>query len=351
MRNRILSFYLLLFFIFLIVFTDIISFDLNIYLNYFSKVPNLLDFFTGCYSNLLPPTAPMFIIISSLVKSMGGDFDSVRVFFGLITILVVYYSVNKISTLPVLSFLIYGFLYFYFQVMGQIRQGAAMSFILLSIYFIKENKVIFCFLSIFIASMFHYSSLIFLPTFFLVKIPFKKIHLIFLLISGMFLSFFITDLLLSIIEYFPDNIIKHKFRIYTNYMVGEFHPLAYFEKIIISIILIYFFDNKRILNVFPFFKKIVIIYILGVFGYVVLIKNFTVIAARGFDYFIGSIIFIIPVFNILFTTKKNKLLFNTIVILFFCSRFIYKIYNLEVNINNFANNNLLFLKRQLIHYV
>lgn len=325
-KNKYSIFLLLITFISLSSSLDLKVFDVRIYQGFYDQIPKFPEL-VNCFGSIdLPSIAPFFIIISSVVKFFGGDLSFVVLIFSLLTVFLVFYSIFKFSFLPYFSLIIYSCLFFYFQAMGQIRQGVSMAFVLISYHYLVSNKYLFYFVCLLFASLFHYSALIFLPSFLLIRFNYSRLSLCVLLLIAIFISLIIDSFVFDSFKLNSTNILYQRILIYSQKYVGDYNSLAYLEKIVLSIVLLLLYENKRLNNRFPYFKKFVVLYLAGVFGYVLLINKLTVIAARGFEYYLGVIIFIFPMISVVFKSQSRKIFFYSFVILYYVTRFSYKVY-------------------------
>ena len=137
--------------------------------------------------------------------------------FSLLTDFLHFFNANSIIFFSVVSFFTYISLVFiirkadmflmilfyvlfsgYFNSFGQIRQSLALPFLLLSLYYIRENKSIKSLLLILFATLFHASSIIFIPFVFLRKVQLKNEFFFFVALSLIWIAMIIPlDLLFS----------------------------------------------------------------------------------------------------------------------------------------------------------
>lgn len=200
----------------------------------------------------------------------------------------------------------YTFPIFYFQSLSVMRQWSAIGIILFSYKYIEKKEFFkFC-LYIFIASLFHKISIIFIFLYFLQYIRInKRIHI--LLFS---LSFFSAEILMKLLSLDIPIISNYKMYIFNSLKLGKSGgKIIYFLIIIIyvGILLLIYLDDK-------FYKKnqIIINYVcFGTFIYISLI-NLGHLTFRISQYFL---IFIIYIFNEIERIIKNKLRISKICLL------------------------------------
>jgi hypothetical protein len=130
---------------------------------------------------------PAFTIISSIVKySLNDKVILLFMFFAVLGVFLKVIAIKQLSSFWLLSVLIYFSSYFILHEMTQIRIGVATGFLILSIPSIKDRKLAKFLSFVFLAALFHYSSLIFLPLYLVnpTKISIKKYLII--MITPMF---------------------------------------------------------------------------------------------------------------------------------------------------------------------
>jgi len=133
---------------------------------------------------------PAFTIISSIVKySLNDKIILFFMFFATIGVSLKVLAIKRLSSFWLLSVLIYFSNYFILHELTQIRTGIATGFLLLSIPSIKNRKLAKFLSFVFLATLFHYSSLIFLPLYLVnpTKINIKKYLII--MITPIFFPF------------------------------------------------------------------------------------------------------------------------------------------------------------------
>ena len=156
---------------------------------FFETVPNELSSWFG----------NSFVYFCKITGLFFGDnFLWYHAVLAVASIICLYIAIFKNSLLPLLSIYMYISEGYYYNLLNQARQGLAFIIILLSYKYIIEKKMASFIITIIIASFFHPSALIFLPTWFLVKIKFnlKKVFIIIIFIIILFFSEgFITQLI------------------------------------------------------------------------------------------------------------------------------------------------------------
>lgn len=108
-------------------------------------------------------------LISQVIKWFSNNVVFLFLVYAILGVGLKYVAIKKISEYWILSLLIYfGYFYICFD-MTQIREGVAMSFFLLSIPDIQERKFKPFLIKFLVAFFFHYSAIVMLPVFFIVR--------------------------------------------------------------------------------------------------------------------------------------------------------------------------------------
>mgnify|MGYP002708135811 CR=1 FL=1 len=180
------------------------------------------------------------------------------------------------------SILLVFFIRYYFLTLNIVRQGIAMSILLYSLKYIKENNFKKYIILVILASCFHLMSLVYIPIYFLTKINWKKR-------KNMFL--FVIFPILAIIAIF----IIINFTKYGNYINSKFdlNEFLIHEIILSSIVLMLAIVEKKELKKQSEYFDIYFILQLITFGTAILSK-FIPVADRIIWYFYLQNIFFIP---------------------------------------------------------
>lgn len=108
---------------------------------------------------------------SAYLISRVFEFRIFLIFMALLSILPVIFVIYKYSDNVSISLMLYVCFAYYTFSMSGLRQSGALGFIMIAYYFMKEKRVIPYILFCIIAFSFHSSALLFLPVYWLVKIP------------------------------------------------------------------------------------------------------------------------------------------------------------------------------------
>ncbi len=130
----------------------------------------------------------MYVMLNKIVFSFGGPFQSFTLVSAIITIGIkmrVYYQNSVYPIFTVLLFFIPGF---FIADSGHMRQALGMTMCLLSYQFIKERKIWWFLLCLYVAYGFHKSAIIFLPAYWLVLIPMNSSRIFYAIMISVILS-------------------------------------------------------------------------------------------------------------------------------------------------------------------
>ncbi len=264
---------------------------------------------------------PMFWLINEFNHLVFNS--EVQTFFLLFAILGVslkLYAIKKLALYPLMSVLIYISFYFILHEMTQIRVGVSIALIYLSIPFIINRELFKFIFILLIATLFHYSSIIFFLLYFIVNINFGKMIYYLLPIIGLVLSLlnFGEILVQSIVPYLPD-ILSIKLEIYMSKMeqgkMKLVNPVNFGNLLLIIVYYINLYktnfnDSDNQINIILIKMLSMGFLILFAFSYL------EVFAYRMSNFLFFSIVFLIP--NILsFFKQKIIIIAFTLLYLFY----------------------------------
>ncbi len=112
-------------------------------------------------------------ILEYIVSRFAG-YRTFIVIIACISIIPVLFVISKYSDDKPLSMILYLCFPYYTFCMSAMRQAAAMGCIAIAYYFVKEKKTICFIITCFVAYCFHSSAMLFLPIYWLDKIPYKQ---------------------------------------------------------------------------------------------------------------------------------------------------------------------------------
>ncbi|SDE82429.1 EpsG family protein [Epilithonimonas hungarica] len=130
----------------------------------------------------------MYVLLNKIVFAFGGPFQSFTLVSAIITIgmkMRMYYQNSVYPIFTVLLFFIPGF---FIADSGHMRQALGMTMCVFSYQFIKDRKIWWFLLCLYIAYGFHKSAIIFLPAYWLVLIPLNSNRIFYAIIISVILS-------------------------------------------------------------------------------------------------------------------------------------------------------------------
>lgn len=145
---------------------------------------------------------PLFVILMVIINSVGGSFIAFHFVVSMLNFSIKLTIFKKLTPFLFPALLIYLVGLFWERDNDGIRQGLSISFCYLSLPYLLSNKKIVYFLFILVAFLIHYSSAVFLISYFLLKVRISdRAVLVLVLISLLFpfLGVSLFDLLLSVV--------------------------------------------------------------------------------------------------------------------------------------------------------
>lgn len=130
----------------------------------------------------------IFVLINKIIFDVGLPFYFVTFIIALITITLKFSTIYKFSPLPAISVLFYFMPVFFFEDSGQMRQGVGIAVCVYSFRYIVERNLPMFLLFIYLALGFHKTSIVFLPAYWIVKIPMNSRKILIALVVSLLLS-------------------------------------------------------------------------------------------------------------------------------------------------------------------
>lgn len=257
-----------------------------------------------------------------MLSKISPDYRSLLMLFAFITLVLHFFYIKKVSPLPVLSLFILSSTLLLPTFMGQMRQGAAIGFFAIAIYYYKNKFLSIVF--ILLAAFFHTSALIGIITLF---VPNKMLLLKWYLVIFV-LSFFLGDI---VSPYIPELILLDpESRIGDSlsfYSQTEDYSLGFNLALCIrSVIFLLCYSRRNNINIscFPFLLNI---YFISIILYLAL-GFIPQLGGRGTLYFAYFEVLLFPMYANSFKSKYKILaivLFSGFVIMryvqFFTDKF------------------------------
>lgn len=299
--------------------------DCYTYERYFNSIDQVYKIFNYGFSGLFEKFhgEPAFTLLNSIVKTFTNDVQVLFFIISLITTTLLFKALQIFCEKKYfhLSILIYFATIFFILDMSGIRQCLALSIVLYSFKYLNEKRNTRYLLLVALASMFHFSALVFLIAPLLIAKEIKLSSLLIIMSVGICIFMFkirwLTYSIQSLYSFFPENIVVSKIYAYTivnAVFTRERHLyIMLFVNIFLGSIILYGrgrFWNKNIINSI-FFNLL--------FAYFFFIFVFWEIFEIGFRfglYFILGLVYFLP--QILNYFKRNSRVFVLGFIILYC---------------------------------
>lgn len=130
----------------------------------------------------------IFVLINKIVFDFGFPFYIVTLVMALITVSLKFTTIYKNVAFPSLALMFYFMPIMFFEDSGQMRQGLGIAVCVASFKFIKDRNLFMFLLCIYIALGFHKTAIVFLPAYWIVKIPLNNRRIFWILILSVLSS-------------------------------------------------------------------------------------------------------------------------------------------------------------------
>lgn len=239
-----------------------------------------------------------FQIYTSFIKTLTNNYFIYNFINVSVDFIILYFVIKRFSKYPILSLLLFFGIYGVALEIDMIRNAKSIMLFLLSIKYIEERKILnFGALNI-LSILFHYSSIFYLPMYFILNVKWNKKFILFLFILGNI--YYLSDIriVMRIIkEYntFLPTGIGAKLSGYFSIIPLDFplgFSLYYFERVIMFLLCWFVsdnFKNKKYGNIMLNSLYISIFFFLY-------LSEFSIVAMRFGLLFIYSYWFILPMF-------------------------------------------------------
>lgn len=237
-----------------------------------------------------------FQIYTSFIKTLTNNYFIYNFINVSVDFIILYFVIKRFSKYPILSLLLFFGIYGVALEIDMIRNAKSIMLFLLSIKYIEERKILnFGVLNI-LGILFHYSSILYLPMYFILNVKWNKKFILFLFILGNI--YYLSDIriVMRIIkEYntFLPTGIGAKLSGYFSIIPLDFplgFSLYYFERVIMFLLCWFVSDNlknKKYGNIMLNSLYILIFFFLY-------LSEFSIVAMRFGLLFIYSYWFILP---------------------------------------------------------
>ena len=252
-----------------------------------------------------------FSFLADALKGCGANFYMFLFFCAILSISLKFLAIYKMSSFVWGSLLIYIGQIFILHDMIQIRCGVASGFFMLSIYYIVNRKLKYFLLCSFLAILFHYSTIIIFPLWFLsTNHSYKKIYLALILLCYLVgTSFSLTNL----IQYIPIEGIQKLWSMYERTQGDEMSIFGIMQMFRLAICLFFLFVVDKIYVHNKYAIVLVKIYVLSIMAYV-LLSGIPVVAQRISEFLQVVEILFIPLFT--YVIKSNLLIKRLCIVAF-----------------------------------
>ncbi|MBP7173476.1 MAG: EpsG family protein [Cloacibacterium sp.] len=130
----------------------------------------------------------IFVLINKIVFDLGLPFYMVTFIMALITLSLKFSTIYENVSYPALAILLYFMPIFFFEDSGQMRQGIGIAISVFSFRYIKSRNLPMFLLMIYLALGFHKTSVVFLPAYWIVKIPMNSERIFIAIVVSILLS-------------------------------------------------------------------------------------------------------------------------------------------------------------------
>ncbi len=274
---------------------------------------------------------PMFYIFTFISNSLINSYQLLFVFFAVLGVGAKLYTINKLSYLPLASLLVYFSNYYFLHEMTQIRVGVAVAICFLSIPVLLNKKYMTFCIYIGVATLFHYSSILFLVLILIPKsaLSIKEIMIYLLILLLGYVLYQANIGFAKIFSYIPIDVVRQKFLSYSEKtdanLVTSVNVFSVFQLIkIFSVCFItyHFYKNKPT----PVESVLLRLYIFSIISWVILF-DIPAFAIRISEFFGFSEVFILPYILRVF---KPRVVSSTLFLLICLALFYVNIFHNEL---------------------
>lgn len=241
---------------------------------------------------------PSFYLLTYISKFLVDGYYFLFVSFAMLGVGLKLYSINKLSYLPLASILVYFSNYYFLHEMTQIRAGVAIAICFLGLPSLVNRKYMSFCIYIGLASLFHYSSLLFLVLILIPKSSLNKKELmIYFLMLLLAYGLYEANIgFAKIFSYIPIDFVRQKFISYSEKananLVDSVNVFSVFQliKILISGFIAYSFYKNKPTSVETVLLRL---YIYSIISWVMLF-DIPAFAIRVSEFFGFSEVFLLP---------------------------------------------------------
>lgn len=130
----------------------------------------------------------LFVFLNKIIFDVGLSFYFVTLIMAILAVSLKFTSIYENVEFPALAALFYFMPVMFFEDSGQMRQGLGIAVSVFSFKYIKERNLWMFLLCMYIALGFHKTSIVFIPAYWLAKIPLNKTRIFWILIISLLIS-------------------------------------------------------------------------------------------------------------------------------------------------------------------
>ncbi|WP_277110758.1 EpsG family protein [Chryseobacterium taklimakanense] len=130
----------------------------------------------------------IFVFLNKIIFDVGLPFYFVTLIMAILAVSLKFTSIYENVEFPALAALFYFMPVMFFEDSGQMRQGLGIAVSVFSFKYIKERNLWMFLLCMYIALGFHKTSIVFIPAYWLAKIPLNKTRIFWILIISLLIS-------------------------------------------------------------------------------------------------------------------------------------------------------------------
>lgn len=291
-----------------------IGVDIGVYgLNWF-KIACNTDTFASYIDKINGDIGYLFLnyLVSRITNNFNVFLFVIQLISNMLVVITLYKYKDKV---PLWMGLLYFLCVFYCRTYNLLRQSLALAIVFFSIRYLDEEKSLKYFISIMIASLFHYTAIFAILLFFIYKICNNKKDnkkLILIVILAIFLCAFIKPVIAFL---YSIGVVNIKIYSYLNLFAQEKIDISISDEIfklsILFIILVHIKDNVSKMKINKFLLICTILEF--IFYQIRLVLNFADRIALYFGYF--TMLLLPQCRNFLYKNSKNAVLLNNFIII------------------------------------
>ncbi|SFI43675.1 EpsG family protein [Halpernia frigidisoli] len=180
----------------------------------------------------------LYLLFNNTFFLAGLPFFIFTAFVAIIALIPKFYTIEKYVAYPATGLLLYIIPAYFIADCGQIRQGLAMAVAIFSFKYIKERNLLMFLIVMYFALGFHKSAAVFVPAYWLAKVPLTKTKIIALVLFCMALSPFEIYNNLGFLNAIAPQEVYQGYSDYVNIEGGETGIIKFFD--LISLLYVFF---------------------------------------------------------------------------------------------------------------